>query len=444
MSVVPVWKEIPTAEELIAQVTAAFEDAFGYVPEQIFSAPGRINLLGEHIDYSGGTVLPFALPQRTYVAVAPRSDGLLRAVTAQGDAGQVSSSGVQQVALADIVPGTVEGWFSYVAGVPWAMAQEDHHDSLAGFGGIDIAIDSSVPLGAGLSSSAALECSVAVAVDSLVAAQVGGKPLAATDAGRARLATACIRAENEIAGANTGGMDQSISLRATLGSVLAIDCRDFSTRPIAINLEAADLALLVMDTRAHHNLSDGQYAKRRAACDAAAEQLGVTTLRDYFESTPTLHEANQLTERWAALVDSGEVTLPDGTDRDAAVAALRHAFTEIARVEECLALFTSGSEPTKQTWQDLGKLLDASHDSLRDDYRVSCDELDVAVDAARASGALGARMTGGGFGGSAIALVHREDVKAVASAVAQAYAERGFESPELLLATPAGPAGQDR
>lgn len=438
----PVWKKTLESAELVNKVTQAFTLAFGYEPTAVYSAPGRVNLLGEHIDYSGGTVLPFALPQRTYLAVAPRQDGLLRAVTAQGDAGAAASDALREIELSEVAPGTVEGWLAYVAGVPWAMVQEGLV-SLDDLPGADIAVDSSVPLGAGLSSSAALECSAALAFDAFAAANTGKEPLAASDTGRAQLATACIRAENEIAGANTGGMDQSISLRAQQGSVLAIDCRDFSTRPLTVDVARAGLALLVMDTRAHHNLSDGQYAKRRAACDFTADALGLATLRDYFESTPTLAEAGQLVERWEEQVIAEAVDLPPQTDLPTACAALRHALTEIARVEECLALF-SGSEPTEQTWSQLGALLNASHDSLRDDYRVSCPELDVAVEAARAAGALGARMTGGGFGGSAIALVAQELVPAVTEAVASAYERAGFDHPEFLLASPAGAAAQDR
>ncbi|MDO4898598.1 MAG: galactokinase [Rothia sp. (in: high G+C Gram-positive bacteria)] len=439
---IPVWKKTQEPAVLISNAVQAFTAAFGDEPSAVYSAPGRVNLLGEHIDYSGGTVLPFALPQRTYIAVAPRADGVIRAITAQGDAGATASQAPRQIALKDIAPGAIDGWLAYVAGVPWAMIQEGLVTAHS-LPGADIAIDSSVPLGAGLSSSAALECSVALAFDAFAAAVGGGEPLAATDAGRAQLATACIRAENEIAGANTGGMDQSISLRAQEGAVLAIDCRDFSTRPLTVDLASAGLALLVIDTRAHHNLSGGQYAKRRAACDFTAEALGVSTLRDFFEGTPTLKEAEHLVARWEALVASGEIALPPETDVATARAALHHAFTEIARVEECLVLFESGT-PTKETWAQLGQLLNVSHDSLRDDYRVSCEELDVAVDAARAAGALGARMTGGGFGGSAIALVAESDVSVVAEAVAAAYEQAGFDHPEFLLATPGPAAAQDR
>lgn len=436
-----VWKDTASAKSLMESVTARFRSAFGAEPAGVYSAPGRVNLLGEHIDYCGGTVLPFALPQRTFVAMAPREDGLLRAVTAQGDAGkEAAGDEVESVALANVAPGSLSGWLSYVAGVPWAMEQEGLGDSSTL--GFDLAIDSSVPLGAGLSSSAALECSVAVGIDDLISTTSAERErLADSDAGRAKLAAACIRAENEIAGASTGGMDQSISLRAQEGAVLAIDCRDFSTRPLAIDVDGAGLAVVVMDTRAHHNLSDGQYAARRASTEVARDALGLASLRDAFEGTPTLEKAKGLLADWDGQVDS--LGLPADTDRAVIRDALEHVWSEIARVEECIALFDGSKSVDTQTWKRLGELLNGSHDSLRHLYRVSCPELDCAVDAARAAGALGARMTGGGFGGSAIALVKSEEVEALADAVAAAFAESGFDHPEFLVAVPSAPAGRE-
>ncbi|GGH65885.1 galactokinase [Rothia aerolata] len=434
------WKQTATSEELLNRAVQNFKATFNVEPAGVYSAPGRVNLLGEHIDYCGGTVLPFALPQRTFAAMAPRADGQVRAVTAQGDAGAAASGGeVKSVALAEVEPGKLSGWLSYVAGVPWAMEQE----SLGSLGtlGADIAIDSSVPLGAGLSSSAALECSVAVGFDDLLSATDSSRErLADTDSGRAALATACIRAENEIAGASTGGMDQSISLRAQQGAVLAIDCRDFSVKPLTIDVDSAGLAILVIDTRAHHNLSDGQYAARRASTEVAREALGLSSLRDAFSGTPTLAAAENLLADWDSRVES--LNLPDSVDRGVIRDALHHVWTEIARVEECVALFSGGSV-SAETWARLGELLNGSHDSLRDQYRVSCPELDLAVDAARVAGALGARMTGGGFGGSAIALVPSNEVEYLAESVAAAFEKADFTQPEFLVATPSGAAGKE-
>lgn len=432
-----VWKKTIAPKALIQNVTERFHSAFGVKPTGVYSAPGRVNLLGEHIDYCGGTVLPFALPQRTYVAMSPRQDGQIRAVTAQGDAGAATSHGIKTIAFSEVSPGALSGWLSYVAGVPWAMDAENQGD-FTGFGA-DIAIDSSVPLGAGLSSSAALECAVALGVDDLLSAQDPTRErLASSDAGRAALATATIRAENEIAGASTGGMDQSISLRASEGAVLAIDCRDFSTRPLTIDMESAGLAILIMDTRAHHNLSDGQYAARRASTEVAKDVLGLASLRDAFEGTPTLAKAEALLADWDTRVRT--LSLPKGTDPATMRDALEHVWTEIARVEECISLFEDPQQVPANAWESLGGLLNDSHDSLRYRYRVSCNELDVAVEAARAAGALGARMTGGGFGGSAIALIRQNEITDVADSVASAFDKAGFDAPEFLLASPSAPA----
>jgi galactokinase len=297
----------------------------------------------------------------------------------------------------------VTGWPAYAAGVAWALLQAGH-----AVGGFDAVVDSCVPYGAGLSSSAALECAVAVALDD--AFELG---LGADDAGRARLAAACIRAENEVAGAPTGGMDQSASLRARAGHALLLDCVDLSIRHVPFDLAADGLALLVVDTRAEHRLTDGQYAERRAACEAAAAQLGVGTLR---EVDPAVLE-----DALGRLTDSA-------VPADVARRRVRHVVTEIARVTELVTLLGTGRA------RDAGPVLDASHASLRDDYEVSCPELDLVVDAARAAGALGARMTGGGFGGSAIALVEAAAVESVAATVAGAFAAQQLRSPMFLVA----------
>ncbi|ORC16002.1 MULTISPECIES: galactokinase [Rothia] len=432
-----VWKKTISPAVLIQSVTERFHSAFGTKPTGVYSAPGRANLLGEHIDYCGGTVLPFALPQRTYIAMSPRQDGQIRAVTAQGDAGAATDYGIRTIAFDEVAPGVLSGWLSYVAGVPWAMEAENLGD-FTGFGA-DIAIDSSVPLGAGLSSSAALECAVALGVDDALSVQDPNRErLADTDEGRAALAIAAIRAENEIAGASTGGMDQSISLRASEGSVLAIDCRNFSTRALTIDVDSAGLAILIMDTRAHHNLSDGQYAVRRTATEVARDALGLATLRDAFKGTPTLAKAEVLLADWDAGVNA--LSLPEGSDPAVMRDALEHVWTEIARVEECVSLFEDSRQVPASAWGRLGHLLNGSHDSLRYRYKVSCDELDVAVESARTAGALGARMTGGGFGGSAIALVRQDDIADIADAVATAFEQAGFDYPEFLIASPSGPA----
>lgn len=399
------WPEAHGAE----RATELFARSFGQPPTGVWSAPGRVNIIGEHTDYNAGLCLPIALPHRTFVALRPRADGLVRLVSAQED-------GLTELALADVgtrgTTGQVTGWPAYVAGVAWALAAQGHvtgaPDHERGF---DVAVDSCVPYGAGLSSSAALECAVAVALDEL-----WGLGLAGDDAGRAQLAAACVRAENEVAGAPTGGMDQSAALRCRPGHALLLDCRDGAVRHEPFDLAAAALEMLVIDTRAPHELTDGQYAARRDSCEAAAGRLGV----------PTLREVADLDAALAVLVDEVERT------------RVRHVVTEIRRVEEFVMLLEAGPL-TGQRLRRAGDLLDASHASLRDDYEVSAAELDLAVEAARAAGAHGARMTGGGFGGSAIALIDAGSAERVAQAVRDAFAAAGHRAPAFLRAV-ASPA----
>lgn len=395
----PAWPDAGGA----ARARALFRETLGGDPDGVWASPGRVNVIGEHVDYNGGPCLPIALPHRTFVAV--RRTGLptdashrVRLVSAQ------DPTDVWTGTLADLTPGRASGWVAYAGGPAWALAA----DGLA-IGGFDAAIDSNVPTGAGLSSSAALECAVALALDEL-----NGHGLAADDAGRARLAAACVRAENEVAGAPTGGMDQAASLRTAAGHALLLDNLDHSVRQIPFELTALGLTLLVIDTQARHALVDGQYAARRDTCEAAASVLGVAKL-------------GQVGDTAAALA-----SLPDATMRR----RVRHVLTEIERTNAAAKLLSEGRV------REIGPLLDASHASLRDDYEVSCAELDVAVEAARDAGALGARMTGGGFGGSAIALVEDAHVAAVTDAVAAAFARRGFTPPRFLLAIAGAPGGR--
>lgn len=397
----------------------AHEARAGQEQVPVWAAPGRVNLIGEHTDYNAGLCLPIALPHRTYVAMRPRPDSVVRLASAQAPGETWTTT------LEDVAPGAVTGWGSYVAGVAWALrehlvAQGADPGAITGF---DAAVDSSVPFGAGLSSSAALECAVAVALD-----DVAGLGLRATDAGRAALATASVRAENEIAGAPTGGMDQSASLRATAGHALLLDCRPGlgpveSAEQVPFDLDAAGLALLVVDTRAEHRLVDGQYAARRATCEDAARTLGLGSLRELADDVAATGDP-------AGALAVALEKLPD----DVARRRVRHVVTEIGRVRDLVALLRDGRPDA------VGPLMNASHASLRDDYEVSSVELDVAVDAARVAGALGARMTGGGFGGSAIALVRADQVEAVADAVRAAFEREGLGAPGFLLATPSAPA----
>ncbi|HVN11873.1 MAG TPA: galactokinase [Kineosporiaceae bacterium] len=409
----------PDADEGTRTATARrtaedFEAAFGRPPAGVWAAPGRVNLIGEHVDYNGGLCLPFALAHRTYVALAPRQDDLVVVGTTQlADGDPRLGRSHWEGGLAEIAPGTVDGWAGYAVGVPWALCQAGH--PVPGF---EAVVRGLVPVGAGLSSSAALECAVAVALDDV--AHLG---LSGHDAGRKELAAACVRAENDIAGAPTGGMDQTVSLRARAGAALLIDCLDFSVRHVPLDLPGTGLELLVIDTRAHHALQDGQYGSRREACERAAALLGVDRLRDVH-----LIELEGALRRLRELVDPEEA--------DEMCRRVRHVVTEISRVRQTVLLVEDGDVA------GIGPLLEASHASLREDYEVSSVELDLAVEAARAAGALGARMTGAGFGGSAIALIRAGEGGAVAAEVARAFAARGFGPPAFLHAAPSAPAGR--
>jgi galactokinase len=353
----------------------------------VASAPGRVNLIGEHTDYNGGLCLPLALPQRTTVNLTVRADRRLGLASAQ-----------EEGTWEGHVEERPDGWAAYVAGVV-AMLRADGYDAP----GFDATIDSEVPVGAGLSSSAALECAVATAVAGLLGLDLD-------DAERRRLAAVCIRAENDYVGAPTGGMDQTVAMLAQPGHALLLDFGDDSVTPVALPLDEAGLALLVIDTRVSHTLSDGSYGDRRAECASAALLLGVDSLSD-------------------AAPDAVE-DLADPVLRRRA----RHVVTENARVRDAVSCLDSGD------WTGLAALLDASHTSMRDDFEISCRELDLAVLSARAAGALGARMTGGGFGGSAVALVRADAVSDVQRAVTRSFSDSALTVPAYLVATPGGAA----
>lgn len=344
----------------------------------MWAAPGRVNLIGEHTDYNDGFALPIALPQTTLVAARGRTDGRLRLHSTRGD-GRITD-----LTVADLASGAVTGWASYPAGVVWALVEAGH-----AVGGADLHFDSTVPTGAGLSSSAALECAVAVAYDELYGLCLSGPELA-------RIAQ---RAENGFAGVPCGIMDQMASVCCTAEAALHLDARTPEHhRQVSLDLRGQGLRLLVIDTRVTHDLGDGAYAALRAGCERAAALLGLPALRDL--------PAGELPQALAAL--------------PAELAPLvRHVVTENARVAEAVARLREGKAAA------LGPILTEGHASLRDDYRVSCPETDLAVAAALGAGALGARMTGGGFGGSVIALVEAGRESAVGGSVTAAFGAAG-------------------
>lgn len=361
-----------------------FVDTFGQSPEVIAAAPGRVNLIGEHIDYSDGYVLPFAIADRTYAALRRRPDRLVRIASAQ------RKNTVITVNLDEVHPGLKGQWERYVLSVMWAM-QVKH--------GVDVMIDGHVPLGAGLSSSAALECSVATALNDLFSLGFSVESLA-------RLAQ---KGENEYVGVPCGIMDQSVSLMAKRGSALLLDCRDLTSRDIAFDVASHGLELLIIDTQAHHSLTDGGYAQRRASCDGVVAKLSVRSMRELtMEKLEASHDLISTTEFMRA----------------------RHAVTEIARVLDAVKALESKNFTT------LGGLLNASHASLRDDYDVSCPELNTAVDAAITAGALGARMVGGGFGGSAIALIKASHTQETIKSIEVAFESKRFKTPRFFTSLP--------
>jgi galactokinase len=345
-------------------------------------APGRVNLIGEHVDYNGGRCLPFALRQSTTARVSRRDDDLVRVTSDE-------RSWEGRVDRLDDAP----SWVLYVVGVLLALDVDE---------ALSIKITSDVPVGAGLSSSAALECSVAVAVDELLG----------LDCGEERLVRACVRAESETVGAPTGGLDQAAAVFAQPLHALLVDFADDSREQVPFDPAGQGLAVLVIDTKVSHELTDGGYGARRDDSWEAAKLLGVQHL-----AQATLDQVQSLPDH----------LLPRA----------RHVLTEVARVDAFVEALRD------EDWDALGPLLDASHVSLRDDYEVSCEELDVAVETARQAGALGARMTGGGFGGSAIALVPMERVAAVQTVVVTAFAAKGWRRPEYFVAEP-GPGARVR
>ena len=369
-----------------------------------WAAPGRVNLIGEHTDYNDGFVLPFALPLRTYVTASPL-DGPQWTVRSAQEPGvctfgpdelRLTTAGGQPLGQAARLGG-VDGWARYPAGVVWALREAGYDVP-----GAQMEIRSEVPVGAGLSSSHALECAVLTALCDLGSLDL---PLEQ----RPRLVQ---RAENEYVGAPTGIMDQTASILCRAGYALFLDCRSMAIEHIPFDLAAVNLAILVIDTRAPHRHSDGEYAVRRRTCEEATRTLGIPALRDVTDLAGALE------------------ALPDEVSRK----RVRHVVTENQRVLDTVELLRAGR------YNEIGPLLTASHASMRDDYEITVPEVDTAVPAALDAGAYGARMTGGGFGGCVLALVDAAAADAVGTAVAKAFAEAGFTAPTAFSAVPSGGA----
>lgn len=381
----------------VASAEHLFAEYYGRRPVGVWSAPGRVNLIGEHTDYNDGFVFPFAIDRRTTVAVGDRDDRLVRVAS-------TFSPDVVEVHLDELTPDAVSGWAAYPLGVVWAFGE--HGADLAHARGVDLHIDSDVPVGAGLSSSAAIECAVALALDEHWALGLD----------RPTLAKVGQLAENRVVGAPTGIMDQSASLLGEADSGVFLDCRSLDADVIPLGFDQAGLSLLVIDTRVSHSHATGGYAARRASCEAGARALGVESLR------------------W---VDVDDLDRPRDLLDDETFRRVRHVVTENQRVLDTVRTLR------EQGPGAIGPLLDASHVSMRDDFEISVPELDLAVETAQANGAIGARMTGGGFGGAAIALVADDLVPVVAAAVREAFAAARFREPEIFTVHAAQGARRD-
>jgi galactokinase len=381
----------------MSTTSPSFSDVFDTEVVGRWAAPGRVNLIGEHTDYNDGFVLPLAIDRSTTITVGRRDDRLLRVAS-------TFESGVHEASLDALDPATMDGWSAYVFGIAWALREKlpevagdagTAADLSAAFG-LDILVESDVPVGAGLSSSAAIECAVAVALADLWSLEVT----------RPFLASVGQYSENHAVGAPTGIMDQSASLLGRADSAVFLDCRSLDAEVIDLGFEKAGLELLVVDTRVEHAHATGGYVDRRASCERGAAALGVSSLRDLdVDDLPRAQEV-----------------LDDETFR-----RVRHVITENQRVLDTVRTLRLEGPGA------IGALLDASHVSMRDDFEISVPELDLAVSTAQAHGAVGARMTGGGFGGAAIALVPTAARDGIASAVLAAFAAAGYTEPTIFV-----------
>lgn len=382
------------SDHLIKKVKTEFSRIYRYEPTGIWSAPGRVNLIGEHTDYNEGFVFPFAINRHTFAAISLREDNLVRvassfsAVTHETDVRKIKKSDENQ-------------WAAYPFGVAWAIQQMSEVIP----SGFDCYIESDVPVGAGLSSSAAIECSVGVALNELWGAGLT-KP---------QLAKAGQLAENEIVGAPTGIMDQSASLLGKKDHGVFLDCKSLEAEVVELGFAKAGLELLIIDTKVAHRHADGGYASRRAACELGAKTMGVPSLR-YLTS---------------ADLPKAQTLLDDTTFK-----RVRHVVTENERVLKTVERLK------EQGPKSIGDLMYASHVSMRDDFEISVDELDEAVSVAESFGAIGARMTGGGFGGAAIALVPSELIDGLSVAIRFAFKKRGFIEPTIFAVTAADGAAR--
>ncbi len=376
---------------MIGQAIAGFKEVFGYEPLGVWSAPGRANLIGEHTDYNEGFVFPFGIDKRTYVALSPRPDSLCRV-----------SSDIDGKTYETDLSAKPEGmdWALYPLGVAWVMREWAKS-------GFDAFFTSNVPVGSGLSSSAAIECAIGVALNEI------------WSAGRTKQQIALLgqRAENDVVGAPTGMMDQTASMLAERDSAVFLDCQSLEAKAVPLHLEERDLVVAVIDTKVAHRHSDGGYRVRRESCERGASTMGVKSLRGL--SASDLPKAQSLLS-------------------DVDFRRVRHIVTENQRVLDSIEALQAG-DMTR-----FGELLLASHDSMAHDFEISIEELDLAVEVAMQTGAVGSRMTGGGFGGAAIAVINKELLEALEQNCKQAFAAKGYLEPRIFAVVPSEGAKRER
>ncbi len=376
---------------MIPEAQSGFKRIFGYEALGVWSAPGRANLIGEHTDYNNGFVFPFGIDRRTYVALSPRQDMFCRVASSLSDV-------IYEYELSQSKPTQLD-WALYPLGVAWAMQAKAEF-------GFDAYFVSDVPVGAGLSSSAAIECSIGIALNDIWRAGYSKQELALLGQ----------KAENEVVGAPTGIMDQTASMLAKSDAAVLIDCKTLETELVPLGLSSQGLVVAVIDTRVSHRHSDGGYRSRREACETGAEIMGVESLREL--SVSDLETAKQ--------------KMDDVTFR-----RCRHVITENQRVLEAVKALR------EKDMSQLGQLLLQSHASMRDDFEISIDELDTAVDVAMKVGAIGSRMTGGGFGGAAIAIIDHSKLVSLSAECKREFLAKGFAEPNIFAVTPSDGARRD-
>lgn len=376
---------------MIAEARSGFKKIFGYEASGVWSAPGRANLIGEHTDYNNGFVFPFGIDRRTYVALSPRQDMLCRVASGL-------SEEIYEYELSQTMPTQLD-WALYPLGVAWTMQEK------AKFG-FDAYFVSEVPIGAGLSSSAAIECSIGIALNEIWEAGYSKQQIALLGQ----------KAENEVVGAPTGIMDQTASMLAKSDAAVLIDCKTLETELVPLGLSSQGLVVAVIDTRVSHRHSDGGYRSRREACEKGAKIMGVESLRELTVSD----------------LDAAKQKMDDVTFR-----RCRHVITENQRVLEAVNALRAGE------MDQLGQLLLQSHASMRDDFEISIDELDTAVEVAMRVGAVGSRMTGGGFGGAAIAIIDQSKLEMLSAECKREFLANGFAEPNVFAVTPSDGARRD-